>query len=353
MRNIFENLEQIIGEINKYSNVLIITSPGNKNRGYIDEIIDKENKLIFSTELVEGYPTLENIISLTKKYNNKNFDLIISLGGGSVIDTSKLLSIAIHKDNKINIKNYEEFVNFFNNKILSKVFHISIPTTSGSGAESTCFTTIWNFDQKKKISIEHGQIIPDQVYLTSKFLLTLNFDNTLFPGLDAVCHAFDSVLNKNSTIKSKNLAIEALKIFNLRFNKLLLSLDNELLRSEIHNASNLAGQSINITKTSITHALSYPLTMNYGVPHGLACAFFLSEVYKKYKQNLKNPEEILVLDQTAELIDNLNLHKYTKDYFDEIQLDLYRDKGLNSRIDNFFVDLNQNDILEIIKKVNS
>ena len=351
MNKIFKDQDSLPSKINDHDNVLILTSPGNQKRGYIDSLGINSSKINFFVELIHGYPTLEKIISLTKKYKDKEIDLIVSLGGGSVIDTSKILSASLPNQNMINLQDHYEFTSFFGNKNISKVFHISIPTTSGSGAESTKFSTVWNFQDKTKISIENDKITPDEVYLLSNFLVTLNFDNTLYPGLDAICHCFDSLLNKKITEESVNLSLRSLQMFNKSFNNLLLNLKNEKLRSEIHIASNLAGKSINLTKTSITHALSYPLTINYGVPHGLACAVFLIPVHEIYKKKINNPIISKILSEILIIIENLNLNQYLKQFTSKIDSDLYTHENQNPRLRNFFVDVSNKEVLDILKKI--
>jgi alcohol dehydrogenase class IV len=350
MNNVFKNDELLFEEISRFKNVLILTSPGNDKRGYVREII---TNYPFKTyvELVDNYPTLDEIFKIIKKHESNNFDLIISLGGGSVIDVSKILSISLHPQNIIDINCISKFMNFFNKQNISKIFHISIPTTSGSGAESTNFCTIWNFNEKKKYSIENKNIAPDQVYLLSKFLISLDFKNTLFPGLDAISHSFDSLFNLNATENSINLSLKSLKVFVMNFKKLLTNLDDENLRFKIHVASNLAGQSINLTKTSITHGLSYPLTINYGVPHGLACAIFIPILYEKYNKSIQNKTISNTLKEIRSLIIELNLENLIKEYTNNIDLDLYSLNLINSRIKNFSTELNQQDVNYIIKNI--
>ena len=87
---------------------------------------------------------------------NKKIDLIISLGGGSVIDTAKILSVILNEENKIkNISN-------FNNEIFTKNIPLfSIPTTAGSGAELTSFATVWDYDLNKKYSFPKSTSTPE------------------------------------------------------------------------------------------------------------------------------------------------------------------------------------------------
>ena len=151
-------------------------------------------------------------------------------------------------------------------------FHNSCPYYIGSGAESTKFATIWSEETKQKFSYENENLLPEVVYL---ILITksLNYDLTLTTTLDALCHAVDSLLNKNSNNESIRLSKEAIKLTNSNFSLLLENLENIDYRAEALYASNLSGRAINISRTSLNHSISYPLTNYYGLPRLSMCFF--------------------------------------------------------------------------------
>lgn len=340
-------------QLPSFKNVLILTSNGHVERGNIEKLINTYKVQKFTLETLHPFPTINHIRAIREKHYKKNFDLIISLGGGSVIDVAKSLSVLLINEyifnNLFNSKNVSEIREIENIEFIK---HLAIPTTSGSGAEATSFATIWDFELKQKYSLENISIMPSDVLLDSSFLLSLNYENTLHPGLDAICHSFDSLVNKFSTKQSIKYSINSLETFNCYFFDLLQNLNSYELREKIHYASYQGGCSININKTSITHALSYPLTLNYNVPHGLACAVFIKPVFDEYYEKLENEESFKILSELVENTEKLDLISNLKTYTKHINSNIYNKESINQRIDNFKYELDSLSLSRIIEKVN-
>lgn len=336
--------------LEKFKKVLIITSEGHIKRGSIKKFVENNKIKNFIVDTVNPFPTLSQIKYYQKKYSKKNFDLIISLGGGSVIDVAKIMSVILEENNKFKLE-LNDFYNFKDIDFPKIIKHIAIPTTSGSGAEATSFATIWNFELKQKYSIENKSILPSDVLLDSTLLLTLNYENTLYSGLDALCHSIDTILNKYSNENSLKLSLDAIHIINDYFFDLLTNLNSYNLREEIQIASYKAGCAINFNKTSITHALSYPLTLNYNVPHGLACALFLEPVYEVFSENLKKESFHSILIEIIKKVKKLDLENKLKQYTSTIDKSYYNIKQLNNRIENFKYAVDNKSLNNIISKL--
>jgi len=339
--------------ITSYNNVLIFTSNGHVQRGNIDKLVNTFKIQKFTLETLFPFPTLNHIRSIREKHHKNKFDLIISLGGGSIIDVAKSLSVLLVNEfifnNLFNSKNIGQIKEIENVEFIK---HLAIPTTSGSGAEATSFATIWDFELKQKYSLENISIMPSEVLLDSSFLLSLNYENTLYPGLDAICHSIDTLLNKFSTKQSISYSINSLETFNCYFFDLLQNLKSYKLREKIHYASYLGGCSININKTSITHALSYPLTLNYNVPHGLACAILIKPVFDEYFEMLENEESFKIISELVENMEKLDLVTNFKSYTKKIDTNIYNKEFINQRLNNFKYSMDDLSISRIIEKIN-
>lgn len=339
-------------QFSSFKNVLIFTSYGHVERGNLDKLINTFKIQKFTLEKLNQLPTIKQIRSIHEKYHNNKFDLIISLGGGSVIDVAKSLSVLLKNEyifyNLLNSKRIDEIKKLKN---IESIKHLAIPTTSGSGAEATSFATIWDFKLKQKYSLENSSLMPSDVLLDSSFLLSLNYENTLYPGLDAICHSFDSLVNKFSTKQSIEYSINSLEAFNTHFFELLNNLNSYQLREKVHFASYQSGCSININKTSITHALSYPLTLNYNVPHGLACAVFIKPVFQEYYKMLKNEESFKKISEIVDNTEKLDLSSKLKKFTNQINRNIYNKDSINQRIINFKYGLDGESLLRIIENV--
>lgn len=217
-------------------------------------------------------PQLKDLIRGVEIFRNGNYKLILAIGGGSVLDMAKLISVFAHQEADItDIVQRKSPVKEIKTPLLA------VPTTAGSGAEATKFAVLYM--DKKKYSVEHPLILPNHVYLSSGFTLTASPYLTACTGLDAFCQAVESTWSVNANAKSQEVALRAT---DLVWNNLQQAVheNSAPAREKMAEAAYLAGWAINITRTTAPHALSYAFTSFYGIPHGHAVAlslpFFIS-----------------------------------------------------------------------------
>lgn len=192
-------------------------------------------------------PTIELAELILKEA--KGSKEIISVGGGSTIDIGKYIAW------KLNIP------------------HTAIPTTAGTGSEVTRYAVF--VDKGKKISFEDDALIPDNYILDPSRVVSLPPLHTIASGLDALSQAIESTWTQEATPESKSYSEIAIKRILDNLYDSYKHPQSELFRQQMLWAANYSGRAINITRTSICHAISYPLTTMYGVPHGIACAYTL------------------------------------------------------------------------------
>ena len=255
--------------------ILIITSPGFNRRGTTALLTKQIKEDYFILDKVNSNPELSEIQNWFSLLVDLKPETIIALGGGSVLDSSKVLSMLLHKDNI-------DIVNNFNIKDIKKVTNtipiIAIPTTAGSGSEITPFASIWDFEKKIKFSFYNNYMIPKIVVYDSSLLINSPEEILISSGLDAISHALESIWNLNLTPISLAIAKSSLS---LSLKNLPLILKGKLKQESLLNlqlASTLAGIAISETKTGIAHSISYPITANYGIPHGIASSLTLPEI---------------------------------------------------------------------------
>jgi alcohol dehydrogenase class IV len=217
-------------------------------------------------------PKLEDLFKGVELFHNFKPNIIIAIGGGSVIDTAKLLSI-MPVDKKIaeNIIKGEFLVP------KRKIPFITIPTTAGSGSEATHFAVVYL--EREKYSVAAESLLPDFAILDPEVTYSLPEKLTAISAFDAFSQAIESYWAVGSTSESRQYAAESIKIITKIFNKLITDPDKNS-RSLMLKAAHLSGKAINISKTTGPHAVSYALTMHYKIPHGYAViltlpAFFL------------------------------------------------------------------------------
>jgi len=239
-------------------------------------------------------PTIEQVWSGIEKFCINDCDFIISFGGGSAIDVAKCINIL-----KINTTEFENS---------ARAKHLAIPTTAGTGAESTKFAVVYK--NSEKLSIESENILSEFVILDAKFLQSLPEYHKKSSLIDALSQAIESLWAKGATTQSKSYAKSALQMIFENANDYI---SGDLSASErILNAANLAGKAINIGKTTAPHALSYKLSSMFNVAHGHAVALCLPFLFADLSNANLLPDELnlQILEQYNELVKSFDL-KFT------------------------------------------
>lgn len=320
------------------SKVLLLTSAGMLNRKIFDEI---RTYLACSTLIIKAIssnPDLDKLDKLRDELKVQKVEQIISLGGGSVMDAAKVLSVMLHNSNiQLTLNDVlRKNISFTPNRLPL----INIPTTSGTGAEITPFATVWDFKNSKKKSFASSALIPDLVILDAKATMGSPEKLTVNCALDTCSHAMESLWNKNSTEKSVLLASEALRILVEELPKLLKE-DSLKSREKLQIASFIAGLAISINRTAIAHSISYPVTLHYGIPHGLACAFTLPQIAQLVSsQNAwVKGTDLNLIQNVLNLLDKLGLDNLVSEYCTKEQLlKLIPEMKTKGRADNFILD---------------
>ncbi len=199
------------------------------------------------------------------------YQQVICIGGGKVIDIGKTISLGLSK--KI-------IESMLLGQIIAKYRRISrlicVPTTAGSGSEATHFAVCYL--NGKKYSISDQSILPDISILDPSLLESQSENMLKVTALDAVCQCIESMFSKNANIESTSYAKCGLELGLNAINSMLFSAPKTQELNLLQTSANFSGKAINITKTNLPHALSYYLTSQFNVSHGLSVSLFM-EVY--------------------------------------------------------------------------
>ena len=232
---------------------------------FIENLLSLDDTLnIYQFSDFSPNPKLEDAKNGLHFYKKNKCDTIISIGGGSVMDMAKIIK-AISNDNVLDIEKLliTNSLNFSEKSPL-----IAIPTTSGSGSESTSFAVI--YINEIKYSIQNKILLPECVLLDYKLTLSANPYQIACSGLDALCQAIESYWSVNSTKISKQFSKDAIKIIFENLEQAVNNSENINAKKKMLLGSNYAGKAINISKTTAPHAFSYSLTSKFKIPHGHA-----------------------------------------------------------------------------------
>jgi phosphonate metabolism-associated iron-containing alcohol dehydrogenase len=206
-------------------------------------------------------------------------EVIVALGGGSVIDSAKVFAAA-GGDFAI-VRTFLETQQ--GAERLSAIPIIAVPTTAGTGSEVTCWGTVWDETNGKKYSLARPSLYPTHALIDPRLMLGKPQLLTISTGLDALSHALESIWNVNNNPVSANHAVAAARGVLDVLPRLAGDLGNLELRSRMAQAALFAGLAFSNTKTAIAHSLSYPITLHHGVQHGIACSFSLPMVLRSVR----------------------------------------------------------------------
>ena len=338
-----------LDNIDKYINgrkTLLITSQGFEKRGLVDKVKSITNNIVDVISEVKSHPEFKDLEITCNKIREIDFELILAIGGGSILDASKFFSI--YNDTK----EYQFVQDIIKGKLPKKNYNripiISIPTTAGTGSEITPWATIWDMDEKKKYSLHLVDLFSEVAIYDPTLTLSVPKDITIQTGLDTLSHALESIWNKNANPITISYAIKSAKL--IVDNLVLLSnnLDNLEYRDNIMKACMYAGLAFSNTQTAIAHGMSYYITAHKGVDHGIACSFTLpmliDNVLGKYEFIDKALKEIfgkLSSNKLRTILKELNISTDFEDYgvndkeFNELKLSLQN----NQRAGNSLVSL--------------
>lgn len=200
-------------------------------------------------------------------------ECIVALGGGSVIDSAKALLCATPNNS------FSELLRILQTGgDLPAGGHkslIAIPTTAGTGSEVTPWATIWDQAAGRKHSLHQSCTWAEAALIDPALMVSLPAGVTLTSGLDALSHALESIWNVNRNPVSMQLAVQAARQILATLPALMQELSNVKLRADMAHGALLAGLAFSNTKTALAHSLSYDITLQHGVAHGIACSFSL------------------------------------------------------------------------------
>jgi alcohol dehydrogenase class IV len=264
-----KKLNKIIKK-NKFKKAFYITGNSALEQVNIEKVqkIIENNCNIFHYNEISPTPNIEGVKRALTSFKKGHYDVIIAMGGGSVLDIGKSVSIFCTNKGKI-----EDYLLKRKNFTQQSIPLVLIPTTAGTGSETTHFAVLfinntkYSLTDKKFLYADYAIVDPELTYSLPKKV-------TAYTGMDALSQAIESFWNINSTKESKKYAKKAIQLIMENLFKAVNDPD-ESSRYNMALAANYAGKAINITKTTACHAISYPITSYFNVPHGQAVALSL------------------------------------------------------------------------------
>lgn len=223
-------------------------------------------------------PNMEQLFHTYKTTKERDISLVIAIGGGSTLDVGKALCCLYGQ----NIGS-EDALRLI---IAGKKYNapacpwIGVPTTAGTGSEVTCWATVWDPKNGVKYSIDTPENYAYAALDDPELLYTMPLQLAISSALDAAAHAAESYWAKASNTVTKALALQGIRLVMGQIDALLENPADKTAHDFMSQGSLLAGLAFSNTRTTACHSISYPLTMRYSLPHGVAVSLLFAPVMK-------------------------------------------------------------------------
>lgn len=264
----------------KNASVLIVTDAGIVRNGLVKPVEDalKENEIKYTVyDKTQPNPTVANVEDALKLYHENNCDALIAIGGGSAMDCAKGIGARVAYPNKPLNKMGGVM------RVLRRLpTLIAIPTTAGTGSETTLAAVITDGETHHKYAIMSFPLIPHYAVLDAKMTYSLPPHLTSTTGMDALTHATEAYIGRSTTKKTRRLALEATKLIFENVEKAYTDGRNHEARENMLHAAYKAGIAFSMSYVGYVHAVAHSIGGKYGVPHGLANAVIMPYVLEGY-----------------------------------------------------------------------
>ena len=227
-------------------------------------------------------PLYEQVCKGIDLFQITKCDSILAVGGGSAIDVAKCIKLAVlAKEGNASL--IPPLVSTRVECDGSKIPFIAIPTTAGTGSEST-HNAVMYYEGAKQTVTNDG-VLPDYAILEPSVLKTLPLYQKKCTMMDALCQGIESWWSVNSTEESYEYSRKTIELIMANWRKYIFENDDDAA-AQIMLAANFGGKAINITQTTAAHAMSYKITSLYKLPHGHAVAVCLPEIWEYMLGNM-------------------------------------------------------------------
>ena len=273
--------KEIITEIKKrkFNKALVVTDAMLVKCGVAEKIenVLKDGGISYEIDdEVKPNPTIANVHTGLDKLKASGADFIIAVGGGSVIDTAKAVAVIANNPDNYDVVSLEGVDKSKNPPMPI----IAVPTTAGTGSETTMDYVITNTEQKRKMACMDSMVVPVVAILDTDIMASLPLKMTAATAMDALTHAVESYLSKGAFDFSEMLSLKAVSLISANFLKVIKNLNDLEARKALAMAQYMAGMSFTNVGLGIVHSMAHPLSAFYDVPHGVANALILPYVLK-------------------------------------------------------------------------
>ncbi|MBQ7307538.1 MAG: lactaldehyde reductase [Clostridia bacterium] len=311
---------ELVGEIKKrnFKNVFVVTDKDLVNCGLVNKVTtlldaEKINYTVYCD--VKPNPTIKNVMDGLEECKKFNADVIVTVGGGSAMDTAKGVSILMTNPNRT-----MQSLNGLSNTENKGLPIIALPTTAGTASEVTINYVITDEERQIKMVCVDPNDLPIVAIVDSELMETMPKMLAAATGLDALTHAVEGYITKGSNLMSDMFHLKAIQLIFENLENAVNNKDKDAMEKMSY-AQYIAGMGFSNVGLGIVHSMAHQLGAVYDTPHGIANAMLLPVVMKFNGEVCENKfREILcglnvdtskmnkdeVIDKFVEMIENLS-----------------------------------------------
>lgn len=309
--------------------VLLVTDKGIRGLGLTEtlenQIKSNDIKLAVYDDTVAN-PTTKNVAEALEMYKSNDCEAIIAFGGGSAMDCAKATGARVVRPKKP-LSKMKGILKV--NKKLPLL--IAIPTTAGTGSETTLAAVITDSETRHKYAINDFPLIPEYALLDANLTVGLPKFVTATTGMDALTHAVEAYIGRSTTKQTRDYALRAVKLIFENLETAYTDGTNLEARQNMLQAAYLAGLAFTKSYVGYIHAIAHSLGGKYNVAHGLANAIIMPYVLKKYGKKIF--KKLWELGVYANLFDESTPMEVGAKYFIEKIENMNANMGIGTRID--------------------
>ena len=322
-----------------YNNVLIITDAGIRSLGLTERLEQTLRRNCISYQIYDktvANPTTVNVDEALHMYLDNDCQAIIGFGGGSSMDCAKATAARIAKPHQ-SLAQMKGIL-----KVQKKLpLLIAIPTTAGTGSETTLAAVITDAKTRHKYAINDFPLIPRYAVLDPKVTLSLPPFITATTGMDALTHAVEAYIGNSTTPGTRKNALDAVQLIFENLDTAYTDGNNIEARRNMLRASYFAGCAFTKSYVGYVHAVAHSLGGKYNVPHGLANAVILPMVLETYGDSITH--KLRNLSLAAGLCDKQEDDKTATRMF----IDAVKDMKKRFGIGDYIPEIQETDIPEL------
>ncbi len=280
---------------------LIVTGKhSSRSNGSLDDvlsILNNSNITSYIFDDVEENPSTNTIKKIRELNKDTNIDFVIGIGGGSPMDASKAASVLLaNPEMKVQ--------ELFTADEFKSLPVVAIPTTAGTGSETTPYSILTDHTIKNKLAIK-TKLFPVLAFVDATYLMNTPKHVTINTAIDALSHLIEGYLSTAANLFSNGLAESGMRIFKECIEYLNEDSISFEIREKLLVASSIAGMVIAQSGTSLPHGMGYPLTYNHSIPHGMANGLLLKEYLASYESHDSERVNIILSCLDFETLDEL------------------------------------------------